>query len=173
MELLMYDIEWVLVDDDHVSPENIGTSAFWTEHLGQNKAVALAEMMWRKNRVTATVFNRQLIRHPDEQFPSPESTLVLDCFDNPQARQLTYVNCWPTLHIGVGLGETGCALWDNLYPYPDLDYERGFNPICTNQLGDLIIRSTVAVAAYTITAYIADKRRLNYYLNGATKVVKL
>lgn len=168
LELCNLQEEWVLIDDDQVEIENIGTSAFYRQHIGQDKAVALAELMWRKNRVIA----KPQVKELQSPLDSKEG-LILDCFDNPYSRLLTISPKTHTLHIGVGEGEVGSVIWDKDYTKPSLDYERGNNPVCTHELGDLIIRLTVAVAVYSIRKFLNGEVKQSYYLNGCTKIFLL
>lgn len=165
LELCNLKEEWVLIDDDKVEAANIGTSAFFLQHVGQDKAVALAELMWRKNRVIANPQVKELAQ------PLDSKGLILDCFDNPYSRLLTISP--NTLHVGVGVGEVGSVIWDKDYTKPSLDFERGNNPVCTHELGDLIIRSTVAVAVYSIRQFLGEGVKKSYFLNGCTNIFNL
>ena len=166
MEMCNLNQEWILIDDDTVNPENIGTSAYYHQHIGQVKAIALAELMWRKGRVVTKPIIRELTR------PVRYEGLVLDCFDNPKARILT-ISKQPTLHLGVDEGEVGSVIWDIHWAPPELDFERGNNLVCTHHLGDLIIRSTVAMGVYSIRQFLNDRVKNSYFLNGCTNIVKL
>lgn len=172
MEMCNLEFEWLLIDDDHVGRENIGTSAFFEQHIGQQKAVALAELMWRKGRVIAKPYPRTLSKAVSSLCEPSQIDLVIDAFDNPKARRLTIASP-VTVHLGVDVGEVGSVIWDRHWQYPALDFERGTNPICTNHLGDLIIRSTVAVAVYSIRQYLDQGVKNSYFLNGCMNNVRL
>lgn len=172
MEMCNLQLEWLLIDDDTVGQENIGTSAFFSQHLGQPKAVALAELMWRKGRVICKPYPRTLSKPVSSLSTASTVDLVIDAFDNPAARKLTLSDL-PTIHLGVDEGEVGSVVWDKHYKSPEIDFERGTNPICTNQLGDLIIRSTVAVGVYCIRQYLSEGIKNSYFLNGCMNIVRI
>lgn len=168
LELSNDEDEWVLIDDDIVKIENLGTSAFYKEHLGVYKADALAELLWRKNKVMA----RPMIKELSSPVKPTLGSLVIDSFDNPKSRLLT-VSQENTIHLGVGTGETGAAIWDIDWTKPSIDFDRGNNPVCTHDLGDLIILSTVAIGAYSIKKFWLENKKESYFLNGCTKAIKL
>lgn len=172
MELCNLNYEFLLIDDDTVGPENIGTSAFFQQHIGQNKAVALAELMWRKGRVIAKPYPKTLSK-PLVSLCEPSMVeLAIDAFDSPRSRLWTITDL-PTIHMGVDMGEVGSAIWDKHYTTPEVEYERGENPICTRETGDLIIRSTVAVGVYSIRQYLNEGIKNSYFLNGCMNIVRL
>lgn len=172
MEMCNLQLEWLLIDDDIVGPENIGTSAFFSQHRRQLKAVALAELMWRKGRVIAKPYPKTLSKAVSSLSTASNASLVIDAFDSPRSRLWT-VSDLPTIHLGVDEGEVGSVVWDKHYTLPEIDFERGNNLVCTHQLGDLIIRSTVAVGVYCIREYLAQGIKNSYFLNGCMNIVRI
>lgn len=174
MELCHLRHDWVLVDDDTVGKENIGTSAFWEEHVTMYKAQALAEMMWRKGKTQAVPYPKTLAPAGIKMLlrETPD-VVVLDCFDNPRARLVISSLVVPTLHVGVGQGYTGSVVWDSHWASPDVDYERGYNPVCTNQLGDDIIRFTSNVAVVSIKRYLGSGFKDSYYIINPDYAVRI
>lgn len=174
MELCHLRHDWVLVDDDVVGKENLGTSAFWEEHITMLKAQALAEMMWRKGKTVARAYPKTLAPAGIKMLLREVSdVVVVDCFDNPRARLLVSDLLVPTLHVGVGQGYTGSVVWDYHWTSPDVDYERGHNPVCTNQLGDDVIRFTSNIAVVSLKSYLIGGFRDSFYINNPKYAVKI
>lgn len=151
--------QWVLYDDDRVERDNVLTSAFSSEHVGAMKVHALAEMMLRKvgNNIRVETVERTLTGHT---FPYPYE-LILDCFDNAQARLLT--RSMVTLHIGVSPERLGVVHWEGVYQYGS--GQRGQpNVICTHELGQQIIQLTAATAAGVVRHYLQTGTRRNITL---------
>jgi hypothetical protein len=167
LELSSLDNEWILIDDDEIEPENVPVSAYLHDQIGQTKVIALAELLWRKNRVIAKPYSKTLSRNVHQIFPDG---LVIESFDNPAARLLT-INPFkhadhPVIHIGVDLGEVGSVVWDVHYRLPEIDFNRGNNPVCTRQAGANIIRFTVTIAVYAISQYLSNVVKNSYFINN-------
>jgi predicted ThiF/HesA family dinucleotide-utilizing enzyme len=137
--------DFTLWDDDRVEQQNILTSAYWTHHIGALKVNALADMMYRKAHARAIPRAITLTSKPNVDLQTTD--LAIDSFDNSDARALTTNLGVPTLHIGVSAQRTGQITWNEHYRVPESDFERGQNPICTNQLGQKILWFTAWVAA--------------------------
>lgn len=162
------DTHFWLVDDDKVQVENIATSAFFMEQIGQYKVSAMAELMYRKAK--ATCFTRK------ETFNgnlSPDFDLVIDTFDNPASRLLTVNEGLPTIHIGVGEGDAGSVMWDNVYTPPEITFERGHNPICTRDLSRQLIQFTASVAVGTILGYFETGHKDSYIVRKSMEVIRV
>lgn len=141
------DMAFVLIDDDRIEENNLFTSAYSRQHIGAFKATVLGELLYRKAGCVSEVHTKTLERG---MFTFP-CDLVLDCFDNVEARFLTRSN--HTLHIGVSQERTGAITWDIDYILP-LGLPRGQEQFCTHQVGRRIIRFTAAVAANVIDIWL-------------------
>ncbi len=180
MEIANPEWDFVLIDDDVVGEENIGTSAYGMEHIGMKKAGALAEMMYHKNKIRAysivETISRSIVTHIARHMKSLESRsryLIIDTFDNPQARNFTSSKvgyATNTLHVGISESREGAIMWDNIYPEQSIDFERGLNPVCTNHLGQQIIQFTASVAAGVV---LRDDREGNYIVNEKMEVIRI
>src|SRR3990167_9863117 len=78
-------IQMTFIDDDVVERQNIGTSAYDREHLGQPKVNALVKMV--KSRGAAEAIAKEMTARKPKDFPKADITI--DTFDNPRARKLT------------------------------------------------------------------------------------
>lgn len=160
------NIVYDLVDDDTVERSNLGTSIYEEVHLGMPKVNALAHLLYRRNRRKCEVFHLTLDgRTKKKVLPIPVSltrnSLMIDTFDNPSARNLAREIGEHVIHVGVSPDHTGSVLWNEIYPELDISFERGSNPVCTNQLGAPIIRLTAVHAVNIIEHFLRTGEKLN------------
>lgn len=157
-----------LYDRDRVSVDNIGTSLFVRPHIGLNKVRALSQMIGVKGVLVYTFPEDITYAKLDES-----QTLVIDCLDNAQSRNLSNRLALrykvPIIHIGVGEG-VGEARWGQ-FDYNDP--EPGTTPICTHQLGIPVIALTAAIGVVAIEQFLLDGSQNNYIVNagGMTRQV--
>lgn len=155
------DHGFLLIDDDRVERPNVitGTSMYSLQHIGMFKAHALAELLWRRAECRCDTYPRTLETSGVIRRWNPD--LVIDGFDNVQARGLTCGLGIPTVHVGVSEDRTGEITWDERYKVPTATFERGENPICTHALGRQILRFTSSVAAGVIERYVATGEKVD------------
>ena len=154
-------IEYVLIDDDIVEQQNIGTSVYETIQIGIPKVQALGTLLYRRNRRKCQVIRETITRLPVKGGPYGGDVLVVDTFDNPRARSLTRYACPNIIHCGVSPDFTGSILWNELYPVLDIEFERGANPVCTHAIGAQIIRLTAVHSSNIIETYLQTGQKLN------------
>lgn len=166
------DIVFVLIDDDRIEQDNIATSAFSRQHIGAFKATVLGELLYRKAGCVSEVYNEELTPRNARRLLYPHD-ILLDCFDNVDARQLT---CHPvipsplTLHVGVSRERTGAVTWDDDYQLPR-GTQRGEEQFCTHMAGRRIIRFTAAVAANMVDEWLATGRQSPSVLTTEERII--
>lgn len=132
-----------IIDDDVVELNNITVAQFGNKDLGKSKAQVVADMVTDRGGIGVA---HHTTLENKEQLQSLSPDVVIDCFDNVQARAQTVGLDVPTLHVGVGIGGNGMVFWDGDYTLPPMA-KRGENPVCTNALGAPIIRRTALRAS--------------------------
>lgn len=153
MHLALNDVRFILIDNDRVGQENIGTSAYDRHQAGMPKANALAELLWLRGCADT----EPQIRFVDATIKTRDEYLIIDSFDNVQARSHTCgLN---TVHVGVSTDRTGIILWDDSYTLPE--EPEGGNPVCTHLLGRKILRMTATYAANVIEHYLETGEKRN------------
>lgn len=160
--------EFVLIDDDVVEDVNLGTTVYFTFHVGVPKVVALAELLYRRAECQALPVPETLERKQRILRIAPD--LVVDTFDNADARALTHNLFIPTVHAGVSEERAGAVLWDLGYKVPQ-GLPRGENPVCTHELGRPILRTVALCAVNVIERFLADGARLNCFLRDETHIL--
>lgn len=165
----------LLIDDDIIEENNIGTSAYYQYAIGAKKTTWLQEQIYYKFGKVVEAYDRTLIRPIGSQFPKSTvirpGDLIVDSFDNPQARRLTLNP--NTLHVGVSQFGSGSVMWNDIYPEPELDFERGENPVCTNHLGKQIIQLASSVAASVILYYLQSQEKVSFIFQEDMTITKL
>jgi len=164
---------FVLVDDDRIEDHNVntGTSIYSTYHVGMLKTVALAELLWRKCNCHSILHNRTLETPRTIARLNPD--LVIDGFDNSEARELTHGLGIPTVHVGVSEARTGDVTWDERYRVPQTGMGRNdVNASCTHALGRQILRFTSAVAAGIIERWIETGEKRDLVVTEGMTVLK-
>lgn len=160
MGLADVDNEFFLVDDDRIEANNISTSAYYLSQVGMLKTSALANLLYRKARVEGRAYSRTLrsASWPLRQAPD----LVIVTFDNVDARTLLcnqFASNVGVVHVGVSEDRTGGVAWEPGYALPIKRFERGHNPVCTNELGAAILSFTAAAAIALIRLWITTGRK--------------
>jgi len=116
------DVTFILIDNDRVGSENIGTSAYDRHQVNMMKATALSELLWLRG----CAFTEPQVRFIDHSLVVNHEHLIIDTFDNISARECT---CgMSTIHVGVSVDRTGIILWDDSYTLPE--EQEGGNPVC-------------------------------------------
>lgn len=156
---------FTLYDDDKIEHVNVqtGTSAFSFENIGRWKSRTLAAMLVRKYGVDAENSTRT-VANP-MAFSPDNCDILIDCFDNIEARAFTTVAGVPTVHVSIGEHGLGAIEWDDVFQLPSQGYARGENPVCTNQLGRNLILFTSAVASVIINKYLSTGKKESAYVD--------
>lgn len=149
-------LEVHVIDDDKIEVNNIHVSVFNQTHLGKNKSDVVSDIV--NNRGGIGVSHVTTLESK-EQILDLEPDIVIDCFDNLEARAITTGLGVPTLHVGVGKEGNGIAYWDGDYHIPDGNYKRGDNPVCTNALGAPILRRTALRASELFDMWYANNKQ--------------
>jgi len=155
------EIEFLIVDDDRVEEVNVPVSAFHRRQVGKRKVMALAELMWLKERCCTQTLMMTLKPGNVKAIGKFIPNLIIDAFDNVDSRALlTYFRLpgVPTLHVGVSADHSGIAIWDEHYTLPE-GPPRGEDPFCTHHAGRAIIRMTAAVAAGVVERWMSEGKR--------------
>lgn len=154
------NVRLFLLDDDTVEEKNIQASVFTSKHVGMKKAEAVAEIARGRGAevipLVMTLEGRTLLETMRDDID-----LVVDCFDNAEARTMTTKLPIPTLHVGMGTDGNGIAFWDEVYTPPKVESKRGENPVCTGDLGKTLSRRTSLRAAEIIEEWMNTDKRIN------------
>lgn len=152
----------VLIDGDRIEEHNLATTVYMEHQIGHGKALALAEMLYRKGHGdTIPVFARiEMYPQISVSLPGREPYLIVDTFDNVPSRKCTGTPGWTdTVHVAVSEQRTGSVIWHQHWRPPR--QTRGENPVCTHHLGAQIIQLTAAHAARVIRRFLQTGERMD------------
>lgn len=165
---------FTLYDDDRVEDSNVfnGTSIYSRQHIGQLKVNALASLLAYKYNVISSTISRTVKRQIGKGTIS--SDILVDCFDNAEARSFAMNPLVPTVHIAIGEHGQGLVQWDSIYqlPMPKNWVPRGENPVCTNELGRNLILFTATVASVIINNFLSGKGKENVIVSENLEIMK-
>lgn len=171
-QIANYSDVFTLYDDDKVGEENVynGTSIYSRQHIGQLKVMALQSLLAYKYNVIASTINRTVDKQISGQTPSYD--LIVDCFDNVEARSHTMGCRIPVVHVAVGEHGMGMVQWDDEFQLPENAVPRGQNPVCTNELGRNLILFTATVASVIINNFLVGKGKESVIVNENLEILK-
>lgn len=160
-------VDLLLLDSDRVQAENIGTSAYEPADVGKYKADALSGMLYRRYRRRCTAVRRRLVASPRsraEVGPQilQDCILVLDAFDNAEARRVVFESPRLSLHAGLSVTGFGAVIWKVDYQAPKP--EPG-PPLCTHDLNQGLIGLTAILAAMAVRTYLETGRQVNFAIS--------
>lgn len=172
-QIASYGDVFTLYDDDKVEEEGVynGTSIYSRQHIKQLKVDALASLLAYKYNVISTTISRT-VRQKISKGTPPSYDLLVDCFDNVEARGFTTELKMPVAHVAVGAHGRGLVQWDDSYKLPESGIPRGENPVCTNELGRNLILFTATVASVIINNYLSSKVKENVIVNKKLEIMK-
>lgn len=161
------NLDFILLDDDRVGQENLGTTCYRRDQVGLSKVDALAAILYFQSGSRASVRHMTLTDgHIWDVFTkqAPRADLVIDTFDNVTSRSLTrsYYPQIPVLHAGVSAYQVGSVIWEEAYQLElDPQARRGENQVCTHALGHNIIIKTAAITATIANQFLLTREQHN------------
>jgi hypothetical protein len=172
------------IDYDVVEARNIKTQAYFREHVGSYKVVALRSILarfaekidyhplQRKLELTPKMTSiRELLPGTKDDKIDSENYLIIDCFDNTASRKLLTKldNC---LHIGFSPQYTAEIIWDKDYDVPG-DVDPAAADICSMDDAVSFIHFVVNFAVLNISKYIKEGKQENFIVTGKTKITQI
>lgn len=168
------DAAFTGIDYDKVEDRNVGPQQYFLEHIGQPKALAMNSILARFNRKFVYVpINKKLEnkRDFDAVLSAKPYNLVLDCFDNVEARELTRGPS-QVLHIGFSPQHTAEIIWDKGYSVPgEVDPNR--SDICENPDAAAFIGFVANFASMVVGEYLDTGKQRNYVITGKYRIKEL
>lgn len=143
-------------DFDLVEDRNIRNQAFYLEHVNLYKADAMRIILSRYVRNVKYVPHKERVTLSNLKIEVnsnsvAERHVVVDCFDNTEARALFKNYMGNILHIGFSPQYTAEAIWNEHYTAPN-DIQ-GLD-ICSMPEAILFIHYVIAAASMTLSHFI-------------------
>lgn len=145
-----------VIDFDRVDTHNIGTQTFDENDIGALKVQAIQNRIFRVCGIEVEVVSKKLDALNVKKL-SKDAALVVDGFDNNEARQIVQTYCRaqkiPCLHAGLNT-DYGEVAWDEVYTVP----KAGEGDICDYPLARNLIMIVVSIAAEEIVDFFTAQK---------------
>lgn len=144
-----------LLDMDRVENHNIGPQAYDLTHVGMMKVAALENIMYN---ICDHVLPKKINKKLDEKNVrklTKSYGLVVDCFDNKDARKALAENCQSELiHAGL-IGGYGEVFWNKDYKVPE-DSTNPDEDICDYPMARNIAMLAVTILSEEVIDYLTS-----------------
>lgn len=149
-----------VIDRDQVEEHNVSTQLYGVAEVGAWKVEALRSRLFRALEVEIDAVAKELSERTAKSLLNG-ADVVLDTFDNSQARQLVQQHCRTTnlecLHVGL-YADYCEAVWDDWYRVPN-DVAAD---ICEYPLARNLVLLAVALTAELLLRFILYGEKRNY-----------
>ena len=149
-----------VIDRDRVEERNLSTQPYFRTDIGAQKGKILANSLYRAVGVKVEVIAQELTEVNADKLLSG---IVLDCFDNSQARSAVTASCarqnLVCLHIGLANGYAE-FIWNEVYRVPS----NAQDDICDYPLARNLVLMATAIAAETLIKFIVSGAKENLSL---------
>lgn len=146
-----------VIDRDRIEEHNVNTQIYGEGDVGAWKADVLRHRLFRSAGVEIEALKQELSDRTAARLLKG-SDIVVDTFDNSEARRLVQVQCRekgiPCLHVGLS-SDYGEVIWDRAYRVP-ADVE---GDVCDYPLARNFVLMAVAVAAETLIRFALEGAR--------------
>ena len=148
-----------VIDCDRIDDRNLSTQPYYREDVGAKKVGLLENHLYQAVGVEMAAIDKRL--SPTNATRLLKSArLVIDAFDNSEARQSVADACWvvqiPCLHVGL-FRDYGEVLWNESYRVPS----DANDDICDYPLARNLVMLVVAIAAEIAIRYITTGEQDN------------
>lgn len=162
------DFQYHGYDMDKVEERNLKTQAYFLEHKGHPKSLALKAVLARKiPKIHYVPHNGEIVK-PIEV---GEKDLVIDCFDNSKSRKITkQIKNGDLLHIGFSPEFTAEIAWEGGKNDKIAGDVSGEIDICTLNFAGPFIRFVVSFAAIQIIDFIDNGVKKDWAIIDKVKI---
>ena len=147
-----------LIDFDRVETPNVSTQVYGLNDIGTKKVAALQGRLMMDCGVPTTTYDKKIDRGSVRGRLRAQD-LVVDCFDNSEARQVVTDFCEsqeiPCLHLGVADG-FGQVEWNEGYRVPA---PRDDGDDCENPMARNLAVIVASIGAEEVMRFLLDGKR--------------
>jgi molybdopterin/thiamine biosynthesis adenylyltransferase len=171
--LYMYpDLNFTIIDFDKVEDRNIsqGTQPYMKADLNRPKTQSIQRlaMMYKNKKID--IVNKKMESKSDIKnlIQNPSESLIVDCFDNAQGRNL-FVELgkkFHILHIGFSEHLNGEAIWNELYEPMKESKSDALIDVCEMAVARPFIQSLTGMASIVISNFIEKDKKINMYFDS-------
>ena len=173
------DLEYTLIDNDKVEHRNYsaGTQPYTKADLNRPKVQALQRIAkMSKGNVNICTVNERInskLRLTD-RIHNKKETLVVDCFDNAESRNLVYSlgKSYNVVHIGFSAGLTGSIEWDSAFEKMEHDEKDEEIDVCEMSIARPFIMGLTSIASITLSNFITNGKKSNVFFSKDLNIFK-
>jgi hypothetical protein len=165
------DFNFTVVDFDVVESRNVdpGTQPYTSTDLRRPKVQALQRIavMSKKKKITAVNKKVESVEDIKGYVPNPDTTLILDAFDNVDSRNLfTELGAeYNVIHIGFSAVLSGEAVWNGVFtPMTESKADADID-VCEMALARPFIFALCAMSSMAISRFVEKDEKVNLYLD--------
>jgi len=162
---------FTVVDFDKVEPRNIeaGTQRYTKSDLNRPKTQSIQRMAMQHYRKRVTAFDQKVESVEDITtiVPDPQSTVLVDAFDNARGRNL-FLELPPdyhVLHVGFSPGLSGEDVWEYVFTAMAESEADNKIDICKQQHASLFIMALTCIATKHIQLFAEEGEKWNSFVN--------
>lgn len=152
--------EITVLDMDKVEQRNVqaGTQFYTPEQVGIDKVEALQFNIYKWYNRDVEILTQNILETSGEEFFSVYD-LVIDCFDNHEARSFVDRHSTsPTVHVGFSDSFTFSIEWEEGYK-PPTNFTSGID-ICEMPGASAFVNSVASLGALVAEEFILNQKRL-------------
>lgn len=164
-------INFTVVDFDKVESRNweAGTQPYSKVDLNRPKTQAIQRICMALKEKKINAFNERVnsVKDLESLAPNPVNTLFIDAFDNADSRNFftQLKKEYNVFHVGFSGQLTGEGVWDNTFT-PMVASKKDANiDVCEMTLARAFIFSLTGMAAMTITTFLENGKKENFYFD--------
>lgn len=171
------DCKYIGVDFDKVEKRNIGTQAYFMEHVGQLKTAAIQGVLRRFTPNVKYHAYTTKVLNPEDIYGIPQEkgagVLVLDCFDNVEARKvMKQCISLPVYHMGFNTQYCAELCWNKDYEVPIAANPNDVD-ICTLVDATPFIHFVVNMGVMQVSSFIEDRIQCNHLITNKWNIKQL
>jgi len=172
------DFKFTVVDFDTIEDRNIspGTQPYTKADLNRPKTQALQRIAQTNKQKRIDVVNAKLMSVEDIKniVKDPDSTLIVDAFDNADSRNLFLKlgKKYNVLHVGFSALLTGEAAWNEIYEPMTTSKSDSEIDVCEMSIARPFIMSLTGMASIVISQFVENGIKTNMYFDKHLMIKK-
>ncbi len=169
------DLNFTVVDFDKVENRNVdpGTQPYSKVDLNRPKTQAIQRVAFeaKKKKIEAKNMKIESVNDIVKLVPSPETTLLIDAFDNAESRNIfkKLDKSYNVIHIGFSARLTGEAAWNEVYEIMAKSDSDAAIDVCEMTIARPFIYALSAQAAIVISRFLEKGEKVNFYFDTYLK----
>lgn len=159
-------VDFDIVEDRNIEP---GTQPYTKADLRRQKTQAIQRLaMLAKNKRIETI-NKKILSVKDitDMVKGPQSTLIIDAFDNAESRNLftKLPKKYNVVHIGFSATLSGEVVWDGVFtPMEKSEGDKQID-VCEMAIARSFIFALTSIATITIGDFLENGKKNNVYFD--------